>query len=357
MSDTLGSIREEILLFLRGDLKGQADQQLVNATINDAIESIWISAMRVQISRFMGLDSPVSFTLPANTERVQLVSIPDPTGAPIVGSVISGALAQRTYLVGYTYVTESGSETQLSPTTSLLIPANSVATVNVPIQPANAFGWNLYVSVSNNANLLALQNQNPLAFNIGFTQEPLTGWQDFPVNSQGAPVAQTASTINLQPPSENTTADNISWITHLEVRTSDTLLRSWNQYDLNSDIMRRYGRELSSATEFQTYVWDLINGNRFEVRPTTGLAFTPRYFYIAKPRRLLYDQATVPYTQIPAIHEFIVNKSISRLKLALDEYISAQGWTAQAEASRNEVMKGLTAEDWGKDTRIAPHLF
>jgi len=159
------------------------------------------------------------------------------------------------------------------------------------------------------------------------------------------------------PPSENSTADNIAYITHLEVRTSDTLLRAWNQYDIDSEIMRRYGRTLSSASEYQTYVWDLINGNRFEVRPAAGLQFNPRYFYVAKPRRLRYDQAEIPYVQITGVHEFLVNKAVSRLKLALDEYLAQQAWSADTETVRMSILRALTQENWNKSTRIQPHLF
>lgn len=360
MADTLGSLRAEILLWLRGDLSTVDDQPLVNAAISDALEDIWMSMMKVALARFFGLDSPVSFTLPAGAERVQLISIGDPPNPLVITQVAGGALAGRTVLAGYTLVTESGSETQLSPTTAFAISPNNLGQVTSPLPPYSlAIGWNFYASPSNLPGLMALQNQQPIPFGITY-QEPPSGWQDYPGAQQLAPVIQVsgAATPPLSPPpSENTTGDNISWITQLEVRTSDTLLRSWNQYSINSEIMKRYGRTLSSASEYQTYVWDLINGNRLEIRPATGQAFNPRYFYIAKPRRLRYDQALVPYVSIAGVHEFLVNKALSRLKLALDEYLANQAYSQLALGNEQKIMTALTQEDWNKNTRIQPHLF
>jgi hypothetical protein len=359
MSDTLGSLRAEILSWLRGDLATIDDVLLLNAAINDSIEDIWMTMMPVQLARFMGLDSPVTFTLAAGAERVQLVTIADPTVVPVLGQFAGGALAQHTILVGYTYVTESGSETQMSPTAQLVVAINNLGQVTAPGPLAGAFGWNCYVSVSGTAGLMALQNQQPLPFNALF-QEPPAGWQDYSLAQQQPPIPQVASSATpagSPPPSENSTGDNISYITHMEIRTSDTLLRSWNQYGIDSEIMRRYGRTMSSASEYQTYVWDLINGNRIEIRPSAGITFTPRYFYVAKPRRLRYDQAAVPYTQIAGVHEFLVNKTLARAKLAIDEYLSSEGFGKEADKGKGSIIRALTQESWAKEMRVQPHLY
>lgn len=359
MPDTLGSLRAEILGWMRGDYATQNDVALVNSAINDAQESIWMSMMQAQLARFFGLDSPVSFSLPTGAERVQLIAIPDPLVAPVLGNFAGGNQAARTILVGYTYVTESGSETQLSPTSSLLVPLNNLGQVTAPAPVTNALGWNCYVSVSNTPGLMALQNQQPLPFGALF-QEPNTLWQDYsqaqqlPPQVQGSSIATPAGS---PPPSENSTADNISWITHMEIRTSDTLLRSWNQYDIDSEIFRRYARTLSSASEYQTYVWDILNGNRLEVRPAAGLAFTPRYFYVAKPRRMRYDQAVLPYQSIMGVHEFLVAATVARLKLGVEEYIASEAWDKKAETVRMGISLALLQENWSKDMRITPHLF
>lgn len=361
MADTLGSIKSEVLGWLRGDYGLDTDVALVNSSINDAVESIWGSMMQVQLARFFGLDSPVSFTLPSGAERVQLVSIADPL-TPITAAALNlGALAARTYYITYTYVTESGSETLPAPALVFALNNNQLCQVIPPAPVAQAIGWNCYVSVSNTASLAGLQNLMPLPFGSGnvFT-EPQAGFVDYPGAQQQPGIVQAASqaTPGSSPvPSENTTADNIAWLTHLEVRTSDTLLRSWNQYDIDSELFRRYGRELSSASEYQTYVWDLINGNRLEIRPSAGMQFTPRYFYIAKPRRLRYDQANIPYVNIAGVHEFVVNEALSRLKLGIDEYLSAEAYSGRSAKGRAEILAGLTQELWGKNNRVTPHLF
>lgn len=318
-----------------------------------------MAMMQAHLARFFGLDSPVTFTLPSGTERVQLISIADPTIAPVVGQVVAGALGPRNLLVGYTYVTESGSETQLSPTTAFATILNDVGQVTAPAPVQGALGWNCYVSVTNTPGLMALQNQQPLPFNALYT-EPNTGWQDYSAAQQLPPQVQAATVptpAGSPPPSENSTGDNISWITHMEIRTSDTLLRSWNQADIDSELMRRLARTLSTASEYQSYAWDLINGNRLEIRPSTGLAFNPRYFYVAKPRRLRYDQAEIPYQNIAGVHEFLVNRTLARAKLAIDEYLAAQAYGGKADSGKLEISTAIAQENWAKNMRITPHLW
>jgi hypothetical protein len=344
MADTLASLRTEVVNWLRGDMDADTDVPLVNSAINDAIEKAWIGMMQVQLARFVGADSPVTFTLPSGAERVQLVSIADPVTGPVLAQIVAGALPARTINGAFTYVTESGAETLPSPTVQFLTTINNLATAALPANPniLNAIGWNFYASVSPDLNL-ALQNQQPIPFNVTW-QEPLSGVLDYAAAQQTVPL-------------KNNTADNISWILHMEVRTSDTLLRAWNQSDIDSMLFRQFARTLSSASEYQAYAWDLINGNRLEFRPQTGAAFTPRYFYIAKPRRLRYDQAEIPYLEIGGVREYYVNFAVSKLKLALDEYLAFQAWSSQAAQGLLDVKLGLTQEDAYKNKRIAPHLY
>lgn len=343
--DTLGTIRNEVVGWLRGDFDSPSDVPILNAAINDAIEAIWMSMIRAKLNRFVGNDSPVTFQLPANTERVNLIAITDPVAGPVLGQVaIAGIAGPRTLNAAYTYVTESGSETLPSPTVQLVVNNGNLLTAQLPnVAPvAQAIGWNLYTSTNPNA-VLALQNDTPLAFAQVFQEDP-QGVIDYPDAQQQVPVT-------------NRTADNVSWIRHLEIRTSDTLLRSWNQADIDSMLFRQFARTLSSASEYQAYVWDLINGKQLEFRPMTGSAFTPRYFYIAKPRRLRYDQAEIPYTDITGVHEYVVAKAMQKMKLAGDEYLAMQGWQGLAGEAEMKVLGALTTEDWSRDVRIAPHLY
>lgn len=343
MSDTLGSLRQEILLELRGDLQTAADVALINAKINNALEAVWMAMMKVALARFFGSDSPVSFTIASGSQRTQLVSIPDPTVAPVIAAIAGGNLAQRTILGAYTYVTESGSETNLSPTFAVVIPLSNLGQVAAPPAVSQALGWNFYASVTNNAALMALQNQQPLPFVVPYN-EPATGWQDYSANEQ-------------TPPSSNQTADNISFITHLEITMPDTTLKAWNQEDIDSLAMRGLAGTKASASPYQTYAWDLINGRTIEVRPQTGSAFNPRYFYVAKPRRLRYDQAEIPYSSISGVHEFLTNTAIGDLKLVLDEYISAQAYQGKAGSVKGDILTSLAQENWAKNNRVTPFLY
>jgi len=344
MADTLASLRAEIIGWLRGDMDADSDVALINAAINDSIEKAWVGMMQVQLARFVGVDSPVTFTLPSGAERVQLVNIVDPVAGPVLGQVAGGVLLQRTLNCAFTYVTESGTETLPSATTVLVVNANNLLTARLPSQLniLNAIGWNLYASVGADPNL-ALQNQDPIPFNVTWN-EPQAGVVDYAASQQTVPL-------------KNSTADNISWILHMEVKTSDTLYRSWNQVDIDSMLMRQFARTLSSASEYQAYAWDLINGNRLEFRPITGAAFNPRYFYIAKPRRLRYDQAEIPYIEIANVRPYLVDRSVAKLKLSLDEYLAFQAWSAEAAQGLLDVRLGLTQEDAYKNKRIAPHLY
>ena len=346
MSDTLGSLRTEILLELRGDLAQPEDVPLLNAKINNALEAVWMAMMKVALARFFGSDAPVNFTLAAGAQRVQLVSITDPTVVLVAANVAGGALGGRNYNLSYTFVTESGAETNPSPVLNFAALANNLAQITAPAEPSGgAFGWNLYAGVNNPA----LQNQQPLPFGVAYT-EPVGGFQDYPTNQQ-------------LPPSSNQTADNISYITHLEIVQTDTTIRSLNQADIDSLAMRGLARTLASASEYQMYAWDLINGRTLEVRPPAGTAFnanslpTPRYFYVAKPRRLRYDQAEIPYQSISGVHEYLTNKAIADLKLVIDEYISSQAYMGAANAGKQEILTALAQENWAKNMRITPFLY
>lgn len=340
MSDTLGSLRQEILLELRGDLQTDADVPLLNAKINNALEAVWMAMMKVALARFFGSDSPVTFSIAAGAQRTQLVSIADPTIVLAAANVAGGGLPARAYQLFYTFVTESGSETNPSPILVFNATLNNLAQITPPAEPTNgAFGWNLYAGQENPA----LQNQQPLPFGVNFT-EPVIGFQDYPKFQQ-------------LPPSSNQTADNLSYITHLEITLPDTTLKAWNQEDIDSLAMRGLAGTMASASPYQTYAWDLINGRTIEVRPQTGSAFTPRYFYVAKPRRLRYDQAEIPYSSISGVHEFLTNKAIGDLKLVLDEYISAQAYVGAASSIKGEILTSLAQENWAKNTRVTPFLY
>lgn len=356
MPDTLRSLRSELQLEARGDFAGSPDEDsIVNAAINDAIESIWSALMSVHLARFFGSDSPVTFQLPANTERLTLVGIQDPTVAPVVAQVAGGNLTDAArFFVAYTYVTESGTETNLSPTTQTAARINdNLFQVTPPANPGNpaggastpgpsggAFGYNVYAGPT--ANEMALQNQQPLPFNVNYT-EPLTEWQGYPVNQQA-------------PPLSNNTGDNMSWIEHMEFRDVDNVLRSWGQYDIHSSKMQAMAASIPSASQYQNYLWDLTNDGTLEFRPMTGLAFSPRYWYVARPRRLRYDQAQVPYVNITGVHKFLKAQAKADLYLGINEFLLSQGWGQKAEQEKLAIQIALMTEQWNKNAKITPYM-
>jgi hypothetical protein len=340
----------EITRNLRGDLTDPDGQQSIRDFLNNANEQVWIAILQTQIAKLYGQDSPVSFALATNTERLQLVSIQDPTEYQVsVANIAGGALANRFYDFYFTLCTESGSETLAS--AGLLdynVPANNLAQVTGP-DPGivgQAFGWNLYVGTYNGVEQeknWALQNQQPLPFNVVYN-EPPTGFQGYPTNQQTLPI-------------KNNTADNISYIKQLEIRTSDQLLRSWDQYELGSETFRRMGRIFPSASEYASYVWDLTGNGTLEFRPMTGAAFEPRYWYIAKPRRLRYDRAELIYNGIIGVHDYMYNYTMLNCKMILDEYIATDKFQVAADKALIKMQLALLEESWSKNQRISPYLF
>lgn len=353
MPDTLRSLRAELQLECRGDFAGTPDEDtIVNAAINDAIESIWMKMMQANLARFIGRDSPVTFQLAINQQQVQLVGIPDPTVAPAVVQVAGGALADAAqFWVGYSYATESGSESNLSPLvqTAARNP-NNVFQVTPPAQPGaafakgaaptSAFGYNVYAGRAKNT--LALQNTQPYPFSIAYT-EPVTEWQDYSIGQQEPPIA-------------NQTADNLSYITHMDVLLPDMTYQAWNQADIDSQIMRRMSHMLASASPFEVYIWEMHNDGTLEFRPVPGTAYSPRYWYIAKPRRLRYDPAVIPYQNITGVHKFLKCAAKADLYLGANEFMNSQGWEQKADAEALQIQNSLLQETWRKNSYVTPYL-
>jgi hypothetical protein len=342
MTDTLKSLRSVIQLECRGDFSGSPDEDnIVNESINDAIESIWMIMMQVQLAKFFGADSPVTINLAQGTERYKIVSIADPIVAPAVNQIAGGILSDAIqFSVGYTFVTESGSQTNISPLT--VTPnrtANNVFQVVSPANPGTSFGYNVYAGP---AGQLALQNQQPIPFGTNYT-EPVTEWQGYP-------------TFEQVPPIVNNTADNLSWIRHMEIRHSDGTLKAWNQFDIDSPAMRSMAAIIPTASEYQSYIWELTGNGTLEFRPTLGTSFSPRYWYVSKPRRLRYDQAQVPYVSIMGVHRYIKSKAKADLFLSNNEFLISQGWDAAADKEKESIQMSLLQESWGKDIRVVPYL-
>ena len=331
--ETLGSIKASVERFVRGSV----NSDLLTDAINDAIESLWMSVVQFQMEMF--LQGPVSLSLAAGAQRTTLVSVEDPASAPSASVIAdTGAIADRNYQLSFTLVTESGSETAESPILPASVATGYIASISSPAYVSGAIGWNLYAGTPTTPRLL--QNAMPIAFGDSY-QEPPGG---FVSDVQAA-----------HAPTINTTGDNIFAVDLLEVTTSNNTLKPWSQHSFNSLMMKRGGRTIASTSEYQGYVWDLVNETQIEVRPALGATLNPRYFYIAKPRRLKFDTAPIPYN-MPGATQFIRQKAISDALLSLHEYDAARLWEEKAEPHRVNILQAVLARGINQNTTITPFI-
>jgi hypothetical protein len=343
---TLGELAAEVTNWMKGDLRNPQGQMIIRDAINDAISSIWMSAITVKLARFIGSNSPVQLSIASGTSRIQFTSIPNPVAALAIATQAGGNLPSRSVQAGFTYVTESGSETLVSTLATTVAAANTLTVITPPAFPGppalpGCIGWNLYAGSTQNT--IGLQNQQPLPFNANWI-EPLTGIQDYPQAQQA-------------PPTENSTCDNLAYIEHLEMQLPDGTYSALNQASLDSEIMRQLSRIVPNASQYQTFCWDIINGKTFEIRPQTGLAINAQYWYVIKPRRLRYDPAKIPYESIQGVHEFVRDFAVMKGKLSLEEYLAFQAWQSLVEAGRTNVISALNQENFNLDNIVRPYLY
>lgn len=339
MADTLGSLRASVQRWLRGS---KVDDATINEAINDGVESLFTTLVRASLSVLMG--GPVTLSLAAATSQETVVSIDDPTIAPTVSDTAADdpALASHTVDVEYTYVTASGSETLPSPITNHTCALGFVAAVHPPPIVNDAIGWNCYARSSAIGNLVK-QNDEPLPFtttssanfieqDAGFTNDP----------------------ADPEPPAENTTGDNIFYIRHIDVLTPSNVLRSWNQGDIDSDMMRRLSLTYASTSEYQNYGFDLINQRTLQIRPPTGASLTAKYYFIVKPRRMLFDNSPLPFPTVPS-EEFLRCFALSGIFLALREINIAASWEKKADAARARCELALTITNRPRNQRVTAY--
>lgn len=318
-------------------MRESVDIDLGNEAINDAVESLWNSLMRVSLSLFMG--GPVTMSIASAAERASIVSIADPIVAPTLADVVVGALAQHDVVVGYTLVTESGSETLVSSTNTRTVPINNVCSVTSPVFAEGAIGWNCYIGSP--VGRLAKQNDAPIHFGDAY-QELVTGFVNEPDNPS--------------PPVANTTADDVYYIRHLELALSDGTKKAWNAGDLDSDMMRRASSMLSSSSEYQNYYYDFINQRTLELRPAAGAALSPRYFYIQKPRKLRFDGAPLPFLSLPGSTAFLRYQALSLLNITIREFDTALAWETKADKERINLELSVNQMNATKAQTVTPYM-
>jgi hypothetical protein len=330
--DTIGSMRAQLdrWTISRHPAEVQRD------AINDAVEELWKHLMIYQLSLF--LDGPVDVTFTPASEAAYLVTISDPAGFPIVTNVFSGALPLRSVSISFTLCTESGSETLESGLTEGNLPANYIASVASPAFAEGALGWNLYAGTTGARR--CRQNEMPLRFGEAYI-EPDTGF----VNEPEAP----------SPPVENTTADDLFYIRRLELLLSTGGYKTWEQADLDSEMMRRASSLVSGTSQFQYYYWDLINQRQIELRPAAGAMHVPRFFYVKKPRRARFDNALIPFDSVTSI-AFVRYYALSLLAERVYEYQSADRWMAKANVIRQSTVRAVLTQNTGKNQRITPYM-
>lgn len=307
--------------------------------INDAIEALWEGIVQAQVSKLMG--GPVQLSIANATERMALVSVADPTVAPVVNNVVAGALPALAIWYATTFATESGTETNPSPTTAFNRLQNNESQVTSPGFTTGAFGYNVYAALAA-AGPFFRQNTTPIDFALNWT-EPSTG---VVTDIELAPVA----------PAYNSTGDNIFYIQHMELLTPDQTYRPWNQAEIDSTLMRRAAAAVPSASPYQNYMFDLVEGGTLEIRPPLGTSLSPRYFFINKPRLLYYPNALIPMGDIGSARPFIRYFAISLLKLVNEEYQAAQQWDAKAQMKMMEIKKTIIKTTVNRNNRITPFI-
>lgn len=315
------------------------DPDVKSDALNDAIITVWSKVLQAQIDQVVGGPTTVQFA--AGSERTQLVSIADPAIAPVVNPVAGGALAARNPVVAYSIVTESGSETMISPPTVAAPGQNQICQVVAPARVANAFGYNVYAGST--LALMSKQNDVPMDFGFPFT-EPVTGFVDAG-DENGAPL----------PPVENTTADDIFYIRALESPLSTGGYRRWEHSTIDSMMFRYASRSIAAASEYQPYYWDLVNGRQLEYRPVLAQAYTARYFFIHRPRRISFGRAAIPFTAFD-VEEALRSYTISAWKLTQSEFMSADAWQKRGDRALMDLMTNLRQQDWDKNTTIIPYM-
>ena len=334
MMKTLYDARADVNTFLVGETVAAA---LINIAINDAIESLWQSLIRAQLSNQMG--GPVTISVAAADQRVLLASIADPTTAPTVAGVAGGTLAQHTIYSCYTLATDSGSETLPSATQTTVILVNTLAKMTSPSFVAGALGWNCYMGTASGR--MAKQNTDPVAFGTDYTEA-----------TTGATILPDAPGV----PTENTTYDDLFYIRRIEAVTPVGTYLSWDAADLDSAMMRSAAGQIAAASQYQTYVWDLIDQRQLELRPVVALAASPRYFYVKKPRRLAYDGSVIPFSNLP-VSEFIRVHSLKSVFMALREWDAVKAYGGQAESARATLVAAVAQQNTPKNQTIAPFMY
>lgn len=321
------------------------DADLGMSAINDAVESLFSTVAQARIEEFVG--APVSVQFAAGTERKSLVSITDPAGAPTLQQVLGGTFGGRTNLSAYfTLVTESGSETLPSPAGTIAnVNGGNVGKVLSPARVDGAVGWNCYAGYNIADSTQAVRrNDEPLGFGEDLTEDIAQGW-----DGEGAPED------GAYPPLVNTTADDITYIQRMEVLQSDgKTYVPWSQADITSVLWSRVSGQIASTSSGESYVYDLLSGNTVEIRPMLGTTINARYFYVKKPRRVLFTDFNLPFTNISEAVPFLRHYALGRIFSSSFGDKRGPANLLAAEQTRRNIINLLGRKNANKNKRVTP---
>lgn len=331
---TLGSLKAMITRYH----KENENEDLLTDAANDAVEALWRNVLLVALGQFMS--GPVTnLTIAAGSERQTIVSIPDPTVALTTGFINNTSPIPRVIDIAYTLVTESGSETLLSPVASFNVLAGSGIQSGQPAFAAGALGWNMYACLHDGR--MARQNAEPIPFSQSYFEPADTGITDAP----DAP----------SPPTTNGTADNIFYIRVMQVQNSDGTWTTWQAGEIDGLLMARATRSIASASSYQGYAYDIFNGSTVEIRPAAGQTLNPRFFYVVKPRRMLFNNALLPFSNFSYI-EYLKMYADAALDLSNHEYTGYGIKSKKAAGILQEVLQGLNTQATTKQKTITPYF-
>lgn len=309
--------------------------------INDAIESIWISAMLATLSKFV--KGPVNQQILANTTQTELVSVPDPLTLPIPNFQAGGIMPARTLYLSYCLVTDSGSTTLCSPLVSIAIPINSLAMLSFPNAPeiiADTIGWYVFAGTQSDGSDQGMQSPGLMQFG--------KIWFEPPAGITPAPQSPSA-------PLSNNTGDNIFAINRMDVQNIDQTWTNWVQSNIGASRWTEYGHNVPTATTWQPFVYDLIDNRQLTYRPGPNYTMTATYFYINKPRRLRFPQSRLPFTSF-SCHAFLFAQAMFLQTLGIYETDVSDRWSGYAEKERQRIVLQISAESWNRDTTVRPFM-
>lgn len=310
------------------------DPDVVNDAINDACESLWMAASLATLSRF--ISSPTPIMVPAQSTEYNVVSIADPTLILQSGLTPGGGLPARQVTFAYSYATDSGSQTKLSPAIVVAAPAAQLSVLIAPAPLQNAIGWNLFAGP---AGRLIQQNIEPLPFGVNWV-EPMAG---VGVSPNGP-----------WPPVFNTTADNIVRIARLDATNQSNTKTPWQQADIASTVFSSAMARLPVVSSFSSRAYDLVDCRVIEIQPAGDYNIDLTAFYVVRPRRMRFTASRLPFASIAGAQVYIFRQALSDVLLSLYEDEASESWAKRAGESKMEVCLAVANESWGKNNRVRP---